>query len=210
MAGYIKLYREIEHTSWYSNSDAVRVFIHLLLRANHADDIEIDGRKISAGQLVSSYARLCKEIYFDLRRLKKAIEILVNANSLTIEDFGKNKIFKITNWEMYQCKIVYDTHTKLQGSDSFNNLQESRKKEKERYIIYNNISKEKESFTPPTMEEVAQFIFSINSDANTCEDIASRFVNYYSSLNWHIGNTPITNWEGLCRNWLMNEGKNRR
>lgn len=212
MLGYIKLHRELEHTSWYSNTDALRLFIHLLLKVNYNKDCKIDNKQTSAGQLVSNYKNLSKEVYFSYKRLKKAIDILVSAKSLFVEDFGKDKLFTIANWEMYQCQNDNDMIVKTtisEKADSLSKIQE-KKKEKERYIINNNISKEKDKFTPPTMEEVADYVCSITHNANTCEDIATRFVNYYSSINWHIGNTPISNWEGLCHNWVMNEGKNRR
>ena len=226
MLGYIKLHRELEYTSWYPNSDAVRVFIHLLLKASSTQDYKLKDKHISAGQYVSSLNRLAKEISFDKRRLKKAIDVLVESKSIVCEDFGNNKIFTITNWSVYQCEIAPISGSKMHNldksgaelhqSEKTDSLFKEQEREKERYIIYNNISKEKERFTPPSMEEVADYVFKVlselkqNSNASLCENIATRFRNYYSSTGWCLGGSKMTSWEGVCRNWVMNEGKFRR
>lgn len=34
-----------------------------------------------------------------------------------------------------------------------------------------------------------------------------RFVNYYTSLGWKVGNTQVQDWKALVRNWNATERK---
>ena len=52
MANWIKLHRCFLDWEWYQNGDMVRLFLHLLLKANHADG-EWKGMTIKRGQLIT-------------------------------------------------------------------------------------------------------------------------------------------------------------
>lgn len=69
-----------------------------------------------------------------------------------------------------------------------------------------NIEKENEEkkkrFTPPTIEEVREFIKS-----NDLMMVAEEFHDYYESKGWKVGNAPMKSWEAACRNWARREKK---
>ena len=51
-------------------------------------------------------------------------------------------------------------------------------------------------FTPPSVEEVSEYC---RERANHVD--ADRFVNYYASKGWKVGNTPMKDWKAAVRTW---------
>jgi hypothetical protein len=64
--GFIILHRKILNWEWYQDPDVFRVFMHLLIRANHKDN-RWQGILIKRGQLVTSYDSLFNELNRDSR-----------------------------------------------------------------------------------------------------------------------------------------------
>lgn len=59
---------------------------------------------------------------------------------------------------------------------------------------------EGELFAPPTAEEVASYAKEQNSSVDP-----ERFVDYYASKGWKIGNAPMRDWKAAFRNWAREE-----
>ncbi len=54
----------------------------------------------------------------------------------------------------------------------------------------------KKRFTPPTIEEVAQYC---NERGNSVD--AQRFVDFYDSNGWKVGKNPMKDWKAAVRTW---------
>ena len=61
---------------------------------------------------------------------------------------------------------------------------------------------EGELFAPPTAEEVASYAKELGSSV-----YPERFVDYYASKGWKIGNAPMEDWRAAFRNWAREEQK---
>lgn len=76
----------------------------------------------------------------------------------------------------------------------------------------NKSSKEKESkkksapmrFTPPTLEEVREFI---STNGYTLVD-AETFYNHYTAIGWKVGKNAMKDWHAAVRGWQSRERKN--
>lgn len=60
-------------------------------------------------------------------------------------------------------------------------------------------------FTPPTVQEVALYC-----EANGFRIDPDRFVNYYTSVGWHVGRNPIKDWKAAVRSWKVRDEKDGR
>ena len=60
-------------------------------------------------------------------------------------------------------------------------------------------TKEKK-FTPPTVEEVAAY-----ASEKGYKMEAERFVDFYASKGWKVGNTPMKDWKAAVRNWATRD-----
>lgn len=58
-------------------------------------------------------------------------------------------------------------------------------------------------FTPPTVEEVAEYIKSKGYSVN-----AERFVNYYGSIDWKVGKNKMKDWKKAVATWQTKEQPN--
>lgn len=63
--------------------------------------------------------------------------------------------------------------------------------------------KEKKRFTPPTVEEVAEYCRERNNGID-----AQTFVDFYQAKGWMIGKNPVRDWKACVRTWESNNRKN--
>ena len=69
--------------------------------------------------------------------------------------------------------------------------------------IEKEIEKEKKKrFTPPTYQEVKDYIASNSYDID-----AATYVDFYASKGWMVGKNKMKDWKAAVRNWARNEKK---
>ena len=75
MYGWIKLYRQMTDWQWYQNNNVKSVFIHLLLKANHAENLW-QGYIIKRGQVMTSVGHMAEELGYarEVKEYKKEPE----------------------------------------------------------------------------------------------------------------------------------------
>ena len=61
-------------------------------------------------------------------------------------------------------------------------------------------TKPSKRFTPPTVEEVAQYCFDRVSTVDP-----QRFVDYYTSNGWMVGKNKMKDWKAAVRTWEQND-----
>lgn len=124
---YIRVDRNITRWRWYTDANTFRVFMHLLLTANHKD-VEYKGMVIKSGQVLSSRSKLAKELEMTEANIRGAINRLKLTNELTNLQCGNNTLFTLTNYDYYQTNSPTYSPT---SNQPLTNLQEKeRKKEK--------------------------------------------------------------------------------
>lgn len=64
-----------------------------------------------------------------------------------------------------------------------------------------NPKENRKRFTPPTVEEVAEYCKERNNNVN-----AERFVDFYTSKGWKVGKESMKDWKACVRTW---EGRDR-
>jgi hypothetical protein len=101
MSGWIKLHRSITEWEWYCDLNVSRVFIHLLLTANHKPR-KWQGTDIDRGQRIGSYESIAKETRLSVRQVRTAIDKLKNTGELTSKATNKYTLLTIENYELYQ------------------------------------------------------------------------------------------------------------
>lgn len=79
--------------------------------------------------------------------------------------------------------------------------QEPKEKEKVKVKVKENV-KESKRFAPPSLEEVAGYCFDRNNGVDP-----QRFVDFYSSKGWKVGNSPMKDWKAAVRTWERREDK---
>lgn len=101
--GWIKLHRKLLDWEWYSDIPTARLFIHLLLLANHAPK-QWRGRTIQRGQVVSGIYSLSKSSGLSQQEIRTALKKLKSTNEITSTATNKYSVITIVNYNTYQLK----------------------------------------------------------------------------------------------------------
>ena len=78
-------------------------------------------------------------------------------------------------------------------------------KEKKSNIKKSNVKKNNTDirrFTPPTLQEVTDYCLERGNSVDP-----SRFIDFYASKGWKVGNQPMKDWKACVRTWEQRDGK---
>lgn len=99
--GYIKLFRSLIDWEWYDDSVTLRVWIHLLLKANH-EDRRWHGVEIKRGQLITSTEKLAKELHISRQQARRAISNLQTSGEITSKATNKWTLINVEKYDDFQ------------------------------------------------------------------------------------------------------------
>lgn len=140
--GYIKIHRKFMCWGWYQNSQAVHLFVHLLLEANHAD-AEWQGNDVKRGQLITSISHISiatgisqQSVRTLLKKFEKSGEIIVKStNKFTLVTICKYDDYQSNEQAVQQTTNKQTTNdqqtTNKQLTTNKKNKEELRRKEEE-------------------------------------------------------------------------------
>ena len=98
------------------------------------------------------------------------------------------------------------TETQINPNEPNKTLKEKERKEKESKEKENNEKKSPSEiyrrFTPPTIQEVRDYCKERGNNVDP-----ERFVDFYSSKGWKVGNQPMKDWKAAVRTWEKSEKK---
>lgn len=103
--GFVSIHRKIKDTSFYKDSEAVHLFLHLILSANHADtvlDTDYGQMMIKRGQMISSAAKLERETGISIDRIKYLLKKFKKESAINTKSPGKFTVITITNYGEFQ------------------------------------------------------------------------------------------------------------
>ena len=86
---------------WYDDANTFRVFIHLLLSANHKPKNH-RGISIPTGTIMTGREKLASQIGIPVQVLRTSLNRLKSTSEITINSSSKGTIIKIVKWNEYQ------------------------------------------------------------------------------------------------------------
>ena len=146
---------------------------------------------------------------------REGIKTLINLGFIETTKMGvpAKRYFRFNKETMLNTLLDLSS-TKQTPSSQVNGPQEVRlvQTNKNKEIIINNKNKKiekeniqkKERFTPPTVEEVREYCRERSNNVDP-----QMFVDFYTSKNWMVGKTKMTDWKASVRTWERN-AKNRQ
>jgi hypothetical protein len=184
MSGWIKLHRQILEWEWFDDKNTFRLFMYLLLKANHKER-NYRGKLIEVGQTLTGLDLLSKEVGLTIQQIRTSLSKLKSTNEITIKTSSKGTIIQVVNYKKYQ--IVTNQITDEQQT---NNKQVTTNK---------NVKKEKNennTFTPPSAIEVLDYCIERKNFVN-----AETFIDFYESKGWMVGRNKMKDWKACVRTW---------
>lgn len=156
--GWISLHRKILDWEWWDDINTSRLFIYLLLKANH-EKKKWRGIEIDRGQLITGLHSLQKGTGISIRSIRTSLKRLKSTSELTSKTTNKFSLITITRYDDYQgeegrttskttSKVTNKRQTNDKQTTTNNNYNKERSKEIEQeakiiMVIYNALNGKK-------------------------------------------------------------------
>ncbi len=210
-SGYIKYYRKSLDNPLFKNIPTWHFWDYCLLKASISErDIFISGKiiKLLPGSFVFGRKVAAEETGLSEQQIRTCIKNLKKCQNLTIKSTKQFSIISITNWDSYQNQNDSSNQQINQRATNeqptSNHIQEC-KESKECKEVKKKIKKKKQSFSPPTLEDVKSYFL-----ANGFSEAAgTKAWNYYQAANWiDVKGNPVKNWkQKMIGVWFKDENK---
>lgn len=109
-AGYIKLYRQITDWQWYTDIPTCRLFIHILIKANHTKKMWC-GKEIDRGTFITSYSTLSSETGLSKHQIERALKNLTSTGEISRVSSSVNTLIIVTNYNVFQGFESEENHS---------------------------------------------------------------------------------------------------
>lgn len=232
--GWIKLWRKFLGWEWYNDTNTTRLFIHLLLIANHKEG-KWQGQTIKRGQLLTGRLSLKKATGISEQSIRTCLTRLKSTNEITTESTSKFSIITIVKYEDYQQdenKTTSKTTRQLTNHQpATNHKQECKEEEEEKntltaplkinpiyeiatyyQTLTGKVGKPNRWFRPAA--ELAQLALTICptpeeqvKEVRMRLDIAKWHYEQINIKDWGLGKA-VENWNIILNDWY-NSYKNR-
>lgn len=150
MSGWIKIHRKILDWEWYNDSNTFRLFMHLILKANHKPK-KYRGVTIDVGCLMTGRELLSNETGLSVQQVRTCLERLKSTNEITIKSTKQGTIIQVLNYQKYQV--------------STNEITEEQPQNNQQVTINKNVKNEKNNI--PSVEEFVAYGVSLVEDVST-------------------------------------------
>ena len=139
MSGWIKIHRKITEWEWYDDVNTFRLFMHLILKANHKAR-NYRGVNIELGCLMTGRELLSKETGLSIQQIRTSLDRLKSTNEITIKSTKQGTIIQVLNYKKYQVSTNEITTEQPQSNQQVT-TNKNLKKEKEVMKKINELKK---------------------------------------------------------------------
>jgi len=86
--GWIKLHRITTEWEWYDDANTFRVFIHLLLKANHTPS-KYRGQHVNSGDCITGFPALAEQTGLTVMQVRTVFKKLISTGEITVRKTNK-------------------------------------------------------------------------------------------------------------------------
>jgi len=191
--GYIALHRKILDWEWYRDINVTRVFIHLLLTANHKEN-KWQGMIVERGQKITSLGNLALETRLSVRQIRVCLDKLKMTSEITIKTTNRFSVITINNYDYYQSN-------NKQAGKQMTNKGQTNDKQMTTNNNDNNVNNENKNKThlkeDITKDEVLELSRTLGLTPEGIISYYQRIKDYELSVGKKYKNYPAT-----IRNWV--------
>jgi len=199
--GFIKLFRCIEDSFFWNDSQAVHLWIQLLLSANHKDkEMLLSGEKviIKSGHFVCSRNTLSLKTGINESKIQRILKVFESEQMIEQQMNSKYRMISISNWNKYQGSEQVNeqqvnskrTADEQQMNTNNNDKNEKNDKNKEKDTIVSK-KKDKPSGLLPVYFQF--MILGLTPDKAILK--AEKFYSHYQSNGWKVSKNPMKDWK---------------
>lgn len=139
MQGWIKIHRQLLEWEWYDDNNTFRLFIHLMLKANHKEK-NYRGTVVKVGSLLTGLDVLSKETGLSVQQVRTCIKRLKSTSEITIKTSSKGSVIQLVNYKKYQLSTSETTNeqqtSNKRATTNKNVKNEKNDNNKEAFILF--------------------------------------------------------------------------
>lgn len=189
MSGWIKIHRKLLEWEWYDDTNTFRLFMHLLLKANHKDK-NYRGELLKAGTVLTGRELLAKETGLSVRQVRTALTKLESTNELTSKKTSKGTKIQIVNYTKYQL-TTNETTNERPTNDQQTTTNKNVKNNKEVFRAFAHLTLTVEEFEKLEQEYPKQLIESVLDKIENFKGNKKYVSLYLTAKNWLKKEEPI-------------------
>ena len=208
--GYIRVYRTLMEKGYYSDSEYVHLWVHLLMNATYIRKEYLFNGKIeylNPGQFITGRHILSKKTGIQESKVERILKSLEIEQQIEQQKNNKFRIITILNWSDYQQieqqieqPVNNQRTTSEQPVNTINKDNKYNKENNNKQKIEDMGDKKSTRFTTPDFEEVKSYCQERKNNINP-----EKWINHYESNGWMIGKNKMKNWKAAIRTWELNE-----
>lgn len=136
MSGWIKIHRKFLDWEWFNKSEAVHLFMYMLLKANHKD-AKWQGIELKRGEFISSLGNISNATGISIQSIRTVLKKLEKTNEIQIKSTNKYTIVTICKYDSYQDekelsnKLITNNQQTVNKQSTTNKNNNKEKNEKE-------------------------------------------------------------------------------
>ena len=169
-SGWIKLHRQLLNWDWYDDINTFRLFVHLMLTANHKDN-NWRGIEIKRGSRLTSLDKLSTETNLSVSKIRTAIKKLISTNEIASKSHSQHTVFTMINYDVYQGDDKHNDKpvtNESQTNDKQIATNKNDKKEKNDNNLYQQIADEWNEIFKNELSAVSKVTQKRKSAINGC------------------------------------------
>lgn len=99
--GWISLHRKFLSWEFFDDSDAVKLFVYMLLKAA-PNEFVYNGKTVGIGQFITSFRELEKETKISRRKIERLFKLFKDSQIIDIKTTNHYSVVEILNYKNYQ------------------------------------------------------------------------------------------------------------
>ena len=183
--GWIRVQRAILDHWVFSEADALKLWVYLLMSANYEDKSRsFNGRliQVKRGQLIYGRHAVSQRLGISEAKLRRYIKQFIKDEMISQQTTNKYSIITITCYDKYQ-----DASQQIAGKSPTASPQSA---------IPKQVTSNKKQFKAPSVGEVEAYCESRGNGIK-----AEAFVDYYETRGWMVGKHKMKSWQSAVRTW---------
>ena len=190
--GWIKIHRQLLSWEWYDDPNTFRLFMHLLLKANHKDK-RYRGKVVKAGSLLTGRELLSSETGLSIQQIRTSISRLKSTNEITIKTSKQGSVIQVVKYSKYQIvtnKVTNSQPTANQQLTTNKNVKNEKNVKNNSYRAFLHLS--------ISVEDFNKLVSDFKISKEKVNDYLDRIENYNQ-------NTKYKSLYLTARNWIKKD-----
>lgn len=186
MSGWIKIHRQIIDWEWFTDTTTFRVFLQLLLKANHKEK-KYRGMVLKVGTIITSREILAFETSLSVQQVRTALDKLKSTNEITIKTSSQGTIIEVINYAKYQLVTSEVTNKQPTSNQQVTTNKNEKKEKNEKEVILDSwIEYRKSAKKTLTQQSIKSILVKMENYTNEqCKFVINKSIEQgWQGLFW--------------------------